>query len=209
MNGKKIKEQQTSTELQSQDNQNALLGEIHARLEQNTQLLKSAKSRVETISDTLRLDWLRSIGSELKHFMGRIFFMNVAIYRVVVDIRALLPSQLERTLVQEPFLLEDAIGRISPVHLQFIASWDAFDAVLETRFRDLQGYKKIVSKEFVLQERSTKQDILRTRPWEGAFLPGQRVDMSMVFTDLWKEGQMSCPGCQKVNEDYSQTGTQW
>jgi hypothetical protein len=31
--------------------------------------LKSAKSRVETISDTLRLDWLRSIGSELKRFM--------------------------------------------------------------------------------------------------------------------------------------------
>jgi hypothetical protein len=98
--------------------------------------------------------------------------MNVAIYRLVVDIRALLPSRLERTLVQEPFLLEDATGRISPVHLQFIASWNAFDAVLETRFRDLQGYKKMVCKEFVLQERSTRQDISRTRPWEGAFLPG-------------------------------------
>ena len=109
--------------------------------------------------------------------------MNVVIYRTVVDIRTILPSRLERTLIQEPFLLEDAIGRIAPVHMQFIASWDAFDSVLETRFRNLQGYKKIVSKEFVLQERSTKQDVSRTTPWEGAFLPGQRVDISMVFTN--------------------------
>jgi hypothetical protein len=149
------------------------------------------------------------MGSELKQFMGRIFFVNMAIYRTVVDIRALLPSQLERSLIQEPFLLEDAIGRLTPVHMQFIASWDAFDFVLETRFRNLQGYKKIVSKEFVLQERSTRRDISRTRPWEGAFLPGQRVDMSMVFADSRREGERACPGCELVNENCSEARTQW
>jgi hypothetical protein len=55
--------------------------------------------------------------------------------------------------------LEDAIGRIAPVHLQFVTSWDAFNAVLEIRFRDLQGFKKVKDKQYGLRNKATKRDV--------------------------------------------------
>jgi hypothetical protein len=62
-------------------------------------------------------------------------------------------------LIEEPFILEDPIGRPAPVHLQFITSWDAFNAVLEIRFRSVQGHRKIVQKEYGLQEEVTGREI--------------------------------------------------
>jgi hypothetical protein len=95
--------------------------------------------------------------------------------------------------------LEDAIGRIAPVHLQFVTSWDAFNAVLEIRFRDLQGFKKVKDKQYGLRNKATKRDVEQTRPWQRAFLPGQRIEMSFFF-DTQKEGinvdNVVCPGCQ-------------
>jgi hypothetical protein len=97
--------------------------------------------------------------------MGKIFAMNVVTFRIVAEIRASLPNHSERSLIQEPFILEDAIGRITPVHLQFIASWDAFDSVLEKRFQNVQGHEKVLSKDFVLQ--STSQGGILCGPGHG------------------------------------------
>ena len=66
-------------------------------------------------TEALRLDWIRSLGQELKTSMWVIFSTTVAIYKEMTIIRARLPSQLERCLYQEPFILEDSIGRIAPV----------------------------------------------------------------------------------------------
>ena len=55
--------------------------------------------------------------------------------------------------------------------LQFVSSWDAFDAVLEVRFRDLPGYSKVCSKEFILLDSVTNRDIERSRSWDGAIIP--------------------------------------
>ncbi|KAF8847149.1 hypothetical protein BDZ45DRAFT_540254, partial [Acephala macrosclerotiorum] len=140
------------------DTQKSLLLIICDRLAENTQILKSTADRFD---QGLKLLWLRKLGTEVTGFVKKIFIVNIAIYRIVSEIRASLPSHLERSLYQEPFHLEDAIGRVFPVHLQFISTWDAFDAVLETRFRNLQGHKKILDKDFVLQERATKRDISR------------------------------------------------
>jgi hypothetical protein len=183
-----------------------LLATIRDQLAENAFLIKST---ADSLNDSLKLMWVRSLGFELKAFMGRIFLMNVAIFRTVSEIRASLPSHLERTLIQEPFILEDAIGRIAPVDLQFITAWDAFDSVLEVRFRNIQGYRKIVDKDFVLQDSATKREISRKLPWEGAFLPGQRVVMSIVFKDGPESSHTRCPGCQLTCGSSSEFGVQW
>jgi hypothetical protein len=66
----------------------------------------------------------------------------VATYKAVVALQAVLSSHLERLLIQEFLILEDEIGRISPVHMQFISSWEAFDSVLKIRLQKVQGYQK-------------------------------------------------------------------
>ena len=115
--------------------------------------------------------------------------MNIAIYRAVVSLQASLPCHLEKTMFQEPFILEDAIGRMSPVHTQFVDPWEAFGAVLEPRFQKCQGYRKVKNKEYVIQEHATRRDIRRSKPWGISFLPGQRFDMSLIFETPKRKNQ--------------------
>jgi hypothetical protein len=73
--------------------------------------------------------------------MQRIIAINISTYNTLISIQTTLSSKPERSLLQEPFILEDAIGCIAPVHIQFINSWDAFHAVLIRRCQDIQGFK--------------------------------------------------------------------
>lgn len=195
--------------------QGSLIVEVRDRLVENNRLISAGNAVATRIADKLRLDWFRQLGSELKSLMEKIFSMNVATYKAVIAIQSGgFPSALERTLVQEPFVLEDAIGRMSPVHMQFISSWDAFDAVLEMRFQNMQGHRKVQNKEYVIQECSTRHEIRRDLPWEVSFLPGQRVDMSLIFEkeergSLRKNTEISCPRCQTVSTGLLDADIQW
>lgn len=165
------------------------------------------------IKDSLRLQWLRDICGELQSLMQKTFSMNVAIYRIVLSIQGSLLGSLERTLIQEPFILEDAIGRLCPVHLQFICSWEAFEDVLEHRFRGLQGHNKVLRKAWIMQELATCRDISRKTPWEAAFLPGQKVGMDLVFrkqeiTEMQNE-TTTCPSCKAFSTSGHDRGMKW
>ena len=72
--------------------------------------------------------------------MRSAMMVNFATYRAVIRLQNTLPSHLDRSLIEDPMILEDPIGRIAPVHLQFITSWDAFHSVLEIRFQNMPGY---------------------------------------------------------------------
>ena len=118
----------------SSKEQQRLLEDVKNKLEENNQQIRAGNANIQKLSAVLRLDWVRQLGNDLKTFMRKICVMHMATYKAILDIRGCLPSHLERSLYQEPFILEDAIGRIAPVHMQFISSWEAFDSVLELRF---------------------------------------------------------------------------
>jgi hypothetical protein len=141
--------------------------------------------------------------------MRRAIAINIATYHAVLGIQAALPSRLERVLIEDPFILEDPIGRIAPVHLQFVTSWEAFHAVMEHRFSNLQGFRKIQQRKYGLQDRATRREIEQTRSWQRAFLPGQRVEMAFIFQSDEAESanttNTTCPGCQTPSEDTGNT----
>jgi hypothetical protein len=144
---------------------------------------------------------------------------------MVLALQNSLPTYMERHLISEPFVLEDAMGRISPVHLDFVNSWSAFNAVLQARFEGLQGHAQVLNGNWILQDHATGREISQTRIWEGAFLPGQRVDMSLLFQrettctvesfDLPSPAAASdataaaCPRCQASVAESQDTETQW
>ena len=66
-------------------------------------------------------------------------------------------QKLDRTWTQEPAILDDALGRIFPIHLEFINSWDAFLFVLAGHFKDTPGSTKINKKEFLLHGSGGRQ----------------------------------------------------
>jgi hypothetical protein len=191
-------ELQEARSLSRQDmtRQSTLIDEIRERVNET-------HSMTNRLTDALRLQWLRDLGSELKAFMGRIFMVNVYTYNAVLSLQSALPNHLERSmaLYQEPILLEDAIGRTAPVHLQFITTWEMFDSVLELRFKNVPGFHKVQRKEYVLEESITRRDIGRTRPFNVSFLPGQKVAMSLIFRIFTDESSTNttCPGCHFVS----------
>lgn len=103
-----------------------------------------------------------------------------------------LPPQV---LLQKPVIFTDALDRIAPVHLEWITSWESFLVVLEIRFKDL-GRSKIRRQEFTLRETATRRTITFFRPLDVSLMPGQYVEMSMVFRDDAGEYQEDvCPHC--------------
>jgi len=186
--------------------------ENHATiLSQNTSFnvlvdgVKNANSKIEAgnsilakVSEALKFDRIRQLGAELKGLMRGVMAVNFATYRAVIRLESALPSHLERRLIEDPVILEDPIGRIAPVHPQFITSWDAFNAVLEGRFHDREGYKKMKQREYGLQIRKTGKEIEQSRPWQSAFSPGQHIEMSFVFNqdDVGESSSAICPGCR-------------
>jgi hypothetical protein len=215
VNDKKINARLTNSEDKANDEiqkQTALVAEVQDRLKENNTLISAVATKV---SDSLRFEWFRQLGSELKAMMNKIFRTSIATYEAVVSIQRVLPSHLERSMFREPFILEDAIGRVSPVHMDFINSWEAFDAILRLRFQNFQGFRKVQNKEYVLQEHATKREIKRTRPWDCAFLPGQRVDMSLVFMMKASAEQpdeipsTNCPNCRAVSTVPQDSEAEW
>jgi hypothetical protein len=209
-------EDDTGNHLQAQHE--ALTKVSNAVTETNTLI-----SRMNTLSGQI-VNGLATIGdlcTQAKTTMSKILFINVATYKMVLALKTSLPGYLERSLYSEPFILEDAIGRISPVHLQFISSWEALDAVLETRFRGLQGHDKVQSGLWTLQDHATGREISRRRNWEGAFLPGQKINMSLLFqreitvesfgpsTEAPTSNRAACPRCQADVLDSADVETQW
>ncbi len=45
-------------------------------------------------------------------------------YNAIISLQARIPAQLDRTWPQDPIILEDALGRVMPFHLECIDSWE-------------------------------------------------------------------------------------
>lgn len=74
-----------------------------------------------------RLDWLRNSTTDIKDTVRRIFLLNFQTYGEMLRLRSVVTNHLERTptLTSEaPWILDDCIGRVSPVHKEFIISWE-------------------------------------------------------------------------------------
>ncbi|KAI4694503.1 hypothetical protein J4E81_006722 [Alternaria sp. BMP 2799] len=175
----------------------ASLVDIRDGIENANRNIEATNSILGNVSEALKLDWLRKLGSELKGMIRGAMTINFATYRAVMRLQNSLPSYLERNMFEEPIILDDPMGRIAPVHLQFITSWDAFHSVLELRFQDMPGQIKIGRRQYALQASGTGREIELSRPWHAAFIPGQRIDMSFIFSqdDASESNSTTCPGC--------------
>lgn len=136
--------------------------------------------------------------------MLKVLKTNLQIYEMVLNMHVNLPQQIER---QQPVMFLDACGRLSPIHLEFISSAEAFLAVLKIRFQDA-GLRKIKRGQFALEEAGTKRTVDLGRPWHTCFLPGQKIDMSMVFSQP-ETPKSTCPGCQYETEGKNAEDIEW
>lgn len=196
--------------LETQDHRK-VMDETQSLVKRNHDLLSAQADLILTISQTVTTCSTHQQTEDLQSIMLRVLSTNVKIYEMILDMQKLqsqLPPQVDR---QQPVYFEDAHGRIAPFHVEFINSFDAFQAVMEVRFRHVPGLRKVQNMEYAIYESNSKRKIDLTAPWDSVFLPGRKVNMSMVFQRR-QTLMTSCPGCQTENEsERSNKGseTQW
>ena len=80
--------------------------------------------------------------------------------------------------------------------------------MLAVNFRKVgQAEKRIRKGQFAIQDSSTSRDINLQDDWETCFLPGQRVDMSII---LLRHSEASvCPKCHATCEGNSEDDCEW
>ena len=177
----------------SREEQQCLLKDMKDQLRENNRLVRAGNTVTAKIMESLRLEWIQSLSLEVKKVMQSIFITPLLTYKIFRDSQGRLPSHLERRLYQEPFVLEDSHGRIKPIYMDCINSWDAFHAWIDVQFRELHGHKLVRDKDYVLHEEAVNRDIELGRPWESAFLPGQKIVMCMIIVDY--TDALCCPQC--------------
>lgn len=197
-------EEKTAVTVQEQ---RLILGEIKDQLDESDKQIRAGNAMTSKIIDSLGCDWIRSLSLDIGKFMRAIFMTTFATYKAVADIQGRLPSNLERCLFQEPFILEDSHGRIKPVYLDCINSWDAFDAWLEVQYRGHFGHEMVQNKVYVLHDVAANRDITYECPWETAFLPGHRVVMCMLFPEHL--GVKFCPKCFSDSSTLEDSEIKW
>ncbi|KAK2770121.1 hypothetical protein CKAH01_04464 [Colletotrichum kahawae] len=179
-----------------------------------SQSVQTLKQYFGAISQKIfsKLGFIAGIGLELQKSTSDLTAMMITLSGELGGIRNIL-MRLERPLNDEHFILEDITGRVFPVHLKAITSWDALEYILTDRFRGKRGARRVKGKKYTLQERGTHRQVDRSVDWESAFLPYQRIDMSLRCLDAQVSSPnascASCPFCQTTSPEESGMEIQW
>ncbi|KAI4193404.1 MAG: hypothetical protein LQ350_008338 [Teloschistes chrysophthalmus] len=158
---------------------------------------------------TSQLESITTQAQECIKNTRHIISMNIKVSQIILDVQNLLntiPGQIER---QQPVYLNDALGRYTPFHLEFIRCPEALISVLAIGFRTIgHASERIERNQFTINDARTKRDIDLNRPWEACFRPGQYVEMSMVF-DTYKDSNKACPGCRHPCDASAGEDVEW
>ncbi|KAJ4120293.1 hypothetical protein NW760_007447 [Fusarium oxysporum] len=151
-----------------------------------------------------KLDLVSQLGASLKRSTGHIIDMMTAITGDLSSIRTVI-MRLDRGPSDEHFVLEDITGRTFPIHLKTITSWEVFEFILNQRFKGKKGARRVQRKLYSLQEDITHREVDWSMPWESAFLPYQRVNMSLMCKEAEAEitgekAGSSCPFCHTPSD---------
>ena len=161
--------------------------------------------KLSSMSDSIASGLQQS--KQLLEMTTQVLRTNVQVFQAVLELHNIIkriPGQVER---QQPVFLIDGLGRAYPFHLEFIRSAEAFVAVLAINFKKLGDDKKILNREFVIEDSTSKLDIDLEADWDLCFSPGQRVEMSMVYQQLEVSG--TCPSCRADCSSHEDRETEW
>lgn len=139
--------------------------------------------------------------------------------------RQSLPMSLDQSR-ENAVILEDALGRRFPIHLETIRTWkvgrllsaknwsdgkQVFHCVLTDLFSDGRGLDFVIYGRYVLQDAATGSDLSLSVPLKHVARPGQLIVMSVVFCNRSgnEKSFNSCPSCRRPIRSKSDEDVQW
>jgi hypothetical protein len=82
-------------------------------------------------------------------------------------------------------------------------------AVLKINLKHIKSASyRIDAGNFAIQDSATKRDVDIEAPWDSCFLPGQRVEMAMIFCDPFMMLR-ACPNCGTASTNKAGQDSEW
>lgn len=174
--------------------------ESNALVELNHQLLTTQADIIASISSTLAGLSTGDQINEAKSLLLKALESNSMTLNAIMQNQQLQSNIPPQVRFQQPVIFEDAHERRFLFHIEFVNSFTAFQWLLESRFEDVPGLKKVKNLEYAMRDLASKRTVDLSRSWESVARPGRRVLMSMVFQRPMTSTS-SCPGCQAESSD--------
>lgn len=186
--------------------------------------VQQTRKDVETASRTLmncvtgigrqileKIAFLAQETLDIKRSVSHIASTVLSLSLELSSFRVLLVSFQRSPVDEYYFTVEDALGRVFPIHLNTITTWEAFAFVLTEKFKNGAGARRVRDKRYRLIEFATRREIDQGNNWERTFRPHQKITMSLLCKDPNQtsatDGRLAtCPWC-KIESD-SDTSTQ-
>ena len=158
-----------------------------------------------------KIAFLTQTTLEIKQSISNVASTVISLSLELSSFRLLLMSFRRGPVDEYYFTVEDALGRVFPVHLNTITSWDAFAFVLSEKFRGAPGARRVRDKRYRLIEYATRREVDQTKHWAKAFRPHEKIVMSLLCKESEQApastGELAtCPWCK--TESDSDTSTQ-
>ncbi|KAL3297026.1 vegetative cell wall protein gp1 [Colletotrichum asianum] len=139
-----------------------------------------------------RLEFVSSLGIDLKNLTTQIMALVLAVSADLSRIGTVM-MWLDRPMSDEHFVFEDATGRVFPIYLRTIMSWEVFEFIIVDRFKGKKGSHRIQKGRYTLQERATvrqqaalsagrHRQTLQALKYSGRFSPLEVSSLSLTVT---------------------------
>ncbi|OIW29471.1 hypothetical protein CONLIGDRAFT_328831 [Coniochaeta ligniaria NRRL 30616] len=143
----------------------------------------------------------------VQQMLGQVFQAVLSLHDLVsrtVYFRSLDPTK------GLPIILEDALGNVREVPLNWLHSWEGLHDIILHSFENQKGYRLVQRKQYALEDGTTSQELDLRRPF--SLRRGMKINMSMIFPGT---GSPVCPRCRRGETagnaregQYSQCATQ-
>lgn len=97
--------------------------DIRSHLATSISLFEESKSFFKHVSEGFGLQQVHKLVTDIRDVVRRSLTISFATYQAVLRLEARTTS-IERPLIGEPWVFEDPLGRLSPVHMDFVNSWE-------------------------------------------------------------------------------------
>lgn len=141
--------------------------------------------------------------TEFQSLVAYILFSNLKIFNFVASC----PQMPTQVLLEKPVIFEDAHGRILPLQMTWVDTWDHFETMLKWKFSDVPGLLNVEEGLYVLADTFSKKEIYKDSPIRTVFRPGRSINMSMIF-HMSLDAQ-HCPKCKSVVVESGSIDNHW
>ncbi|KAK8112668.1 hypothetical protein PG984_013194 [Apiospora sp. TS-2023a] len=174
----------------NQRDQKLLHGALQLQNVENQTRFSDLNRRLE--AQTTRMMSAMSILLAIFHELG---YVKKFIIAVMLHLR-MMSGPLFRGLDPTkgfPVFLEDALGNILEIPLQWLDDWDNLDSLLEMRFKRRRGYQLVKTRHFALEDEWSGDYVNRDIPLIHYLRRGMKVNMTFIFYD--NGFRRRCPRC--------------